>query len=290
MEAQQMTGAVEIVGAQNPTPTDRIAIEISEFGSISSHMSLRFAFLSMCVSLLSACGGMGFGLPGGKKFKPQPPTASVHAAVLATHPKEKQVVRYLCPKVAPSLACRLLGAQVNVEDLRFAFDFEIDIHNPNSIPIPMVELAASFTAYPEMKNANNLGSVCLKLCPEGQSCQSDGGGCESGDELRNTADYANAAANFLIGVATGANGVDNLRVRMLEAKQSTRVVVRFELRPEQILGLVENASSDLLKKAVSGKSIDIAIPFAIQGTAYLNIEGFGRMAVDVPRFDSEWEL
>ncbi len=241
-----------------------------------------------CAELLAQLSAVG---PAAVQ-PPQPPRVDVANVRLIRSPTDRQLAGWYCTQVAPMLLCQLFGVVPPMSALQFSFDIDLDVHNPNPYPIPMVEILTAFSAWPGAQGQKNLGAVCLSLCDDGQSCsQGDPQACRSGGpDIRTMADFGMATVNFLLGVATGTTGIENLRVRMLPADGTGRVIVHLELGVSAVLDLVRKMAGDAIDVLRKGKQPHFAIPWRVEGTVWLRVEGFGRFGAGFGPRDGVWNL
>lgn len=218
---------------------------------------------------------------------PTPPRVAVSAIRLVSAPTPEDIARWLCPEVAPSLVCQLLaGGRPSREAMRVVFDVQLDVENPNTIPLPLVAALVAFKAYPDAADAQNLGAACLTLCEDPASCTQDATrACESNEpSIRDADDFARAATNFLIAVATGRERFENLRVRTLAPGAHSSVVFRLELDPEQVFALVSRLATDAIAAIRAGRAPSVSIPYEVEGSVWVVVEHFGRFAASFPPF------
>ena len=86
---------------------------------------------------------------------------------------------YFCTRVAPPIICQIFGQLPTREDLQFQFTTDLDFQNPNQIPLPLVEILAGFTVFPQAAGEHNLGAVCLNLCEDPSVCPPATDACRS---------------------------------------------------------------------------------------------------------------
>lgn len=244
--------------------------------------------------LLGGCkaGADLLGGGGTLPIKPNPPNIEVSAVNLVSHPSNEDLAFYACPQIAGKLVCRLLGRAPSVDQLKFVFDLTLNVENNNSVPLPGVEALVAFTAFPAEARQAKVGAVCVALCPEGEACGAPPqDGCTGGDQgLKTKADYANAAVGFLVASATGQTSVSELKVRMIPANTNIDVRVRLELSPQQMAKLIVQLSDDAMSKVKRGKVPTFAIPYEIEGTFWVNVQNFGKIAADFGPYRQAWQL
>ena len=235
----------------------------------------------------------GMQLPGGTMpMKPNPPNIKVSTVQLVSAPTNEALAFYACPQIAGKLVCRLLGRAPSVDELKFVFDLVLNVENNNSVPLPGVEALVAFTAFPANPAQAKVGAVCVALCPEGEMCGAPPvDGCTGGDQgLKTKEDYANAAVGFLIANATGQAKMSDLKVRMIPANTNIDVRVRLELSPQQMAKLIIQLSKDSMDQVKRGKIPAIEIPYEIEGTFWVNVQNFGKIAADFGPFRQSWRL
>jgi hypothetical protein len=234
-----------------------------------------------CAQLQNVMGSGG--------VKPTPPHVAVGGVVLAVAPTPMDVARYLCPRVAPAPVCMILGGP---GQLVFAFDVNLDVTNPNSFPLPVVEALVGFTAYPG-KTGSRLGSVCLQMCEDPKQCpQNPPGACGSGGgpEIRTASDFAGAAAGFLVNVATGQAHLDNLKLRTIPAGGNVRVTFRLEVNAPQLLDLASKFADAAVSAIKGGNAPQLSIPYSIEGSVWVSVQGFGRLAAGFGPVQGQFDI
>ena len=110
--------------------------------------------LTMLVSsLMLGCDFLlpGDGEPGfGNLFKA--PKVELQQAALTEYPGVSELGAWYCPELiggGGAIACDLLlGPAPYEEDMQFLFQVGIEVENPNSYPLPAVELLVSLTLFP----------------------------------------------------------------------------------------------------------------------------------------------
>lgn len=246
--------------------------------------------------LCASCAGLQLPGTGGGALEPSPPDVSVAGVTVAEMPTSNALAAYLCGRYVPSpmnrVVCRAFGPEVSADDMRFAFDLEVDVANPNDIPMPVVQALVAFTAYPERTDAQNLGALCVSFCEDPANCAQDAAdACQSDDpEIRDLESFAGAAANFLQRAATGQAGLEDLRVKTVDPGGSARVVVRLQLQPIQILELLREAGGSIMDEIRNGQTPTFAIQYSVEGSAWVSIQNLGRIAVDFGPVAGEWQM
>ncbi len=256
--------------------------------------ALRLVVL-FCALPLGSCAYLP--LPGGttQPFNPLPPGVEVEGVTLAAMPSNNQIVRYLCDTYVPSpanlLACPAFGPAVRPEQMNFAFDLELSFDNPNQVPLPVVQALVAFTAYPE-QSAQNLGALCVSFCEQPSSCPQDAAGaCQSNEpEIRDMESFAGAAAGFLLRAATGQAQLEDLRLRTVAPGGTAHLVIRLELAPTEMVRLLRQTGENFVGQIRQGQVPSLAIDYRIEGSAWVSIENFGRIAVNFGPVDGAWDL
>ena len=217
-----------------------------------------------------------------------PPGVRVAATRLVDAPSRRALASWFCAQSAPPIVCRVFGPVP--DDLRFVFDVELEIENRNAIPLPVASALFAFTAYPEL-DSQNLGSACVSFCEDPEHCEQDARACESDEpEIRDAEDFAHAAAGFLVDVARGERRFEDLRVRTVEARDRVRLVVRLELGVDRLTELMRRAASDVLAQVTRGEDVRFAIPYRLEGSVWVSVEGFGRFAASFGPHEATFDL
>ena len=255
---------------------------------------MRYPYPVTFVGLL-ILGGMGcasLGLGSGRNaLNVDPPGVSIVQVRLAEMPSNKELASYYCAQYLGPLVCRAFGPVPSISDMHFAFDVELEFRNRNPVPLPIVQSLFAFTAFPEASTVSNLGAVCLSFCEDPDHCEQDADACISDDpEIRDAKDFANAAADFLFSVALGEREFSDLRVRTIPPNDQTRMVVRLGIDPVQMVDLIAKLAKDDIDRIRQGKLPELAIPYRIEGTAWVSVESFGRLATGFGPVNGQWRL
>lgn len=236
------------------------------------------------------CAGLGFGT-GSKALNIKPPNVSIAEVRLAKMPSNKELASYYCAQYLGPLVCRAFGPVSSISDIHFAFDVELEFRNPNPVPLPVVQALFAFTAFPEQTRTSNLGTVCLSFCEDPDRCTQNANACASDDpEIRDAKDFANAAKDFLFAVALGERNFRDLRVRTVPPNDRTRMVVRLGVDPTQMVDLIAKLAKGDIDRVKQGRVPEFAIPYRIEGTAWVAVESFGRLATGFGPATGEWQL
>jgi hypothetical protein len=244
--------------------------------------------------LSEGCAGLNFNLQGqnwGGIAKPEPPRISVAGTRLTRQPTNRQLAGWLCTQVTNPLICHIFGVVPPKSSLLFAFDIDLDADNPNSFPLPMVEVLTVFTAFPAVQGQKNLGAVCLSLCEDPNGCAQQPNACQSTEpEIRSLGDFAHAAVGFLTRLAAGQEAIENLRVRLIPAGGKARVVIRLELGVDAVVGLIRQVAQDAMRDLQRGVEPRFSIPYRVEGSVWLRVEHFGRLGAGYGPYHGTWNL
>lgn len=260
----------------------------------SLRIGRQLAWLVAALVLLPGCAALGnLNLGGlGKALAPLAPSIQVGEPRLVQAPTNRALGVWLCGQVAAPMICQLIGGPVSQSQLQFAFELPLTVSNPNSFAVPVVEVLAAFTAYPG-QGGQSLGAACLTFCPEGQACpQNQPGACRqrTGSEIRTMDDFASATVGFLVGSALGTNGVNQLGIKTVPAGGSLPTSIRLELGMTPMLQLIQRTSSTAIAQVKQGKQPTFAIPWSVQGSAWIDVTNFGRLASSYGPVNGQWQL
>jgi hypothetical protein len=235
------------------------------------------------------CASLGLKVPKGIPIKP--PKVSIAGVRLAQAPSNKELASYYCAEHLSPLLCRAFGPVPSLSDLRFAFDVELDFQNPNPIPLPVTQSLFAFTAFPEASGASNLGLACLSFCEDPKRCKQDADACTSTDpEIRDIDDFARAASGFLAAVAGGDREITDLRLKTIPPNDQTRMVVRLGVDPAQMVRLITKLAKGDIDRIRQAKLPELAIPYRVEGTAWVSVESLGRLATSFGPASGRWQL
>jgi hypothetical protein len=254
----------------------------------SSLALLSALTLSGCAELLSQLRASE-GAAGPRA--PTPPRVTVSRVRLTRAPTNEQLAAHLCGRVAPPPVCTLLGPTPSREELQFQFTADLEFENTNQVPLPLVEVLAGFTVFPQATGERNLGAACLTLCEDPARCAPAADACRSdARDIRTLDDFAGAAANFLTAVATGQQRLENLRIRTLAPGARTRTSIHLQLDPDALLRVIEHGAERVVAQVQRGQPARFEIPWRFEGTGWLRVEGFGRFAASIPPVTGTWEI
>jgi hypothetical protein len=253
---------------------------------LARSVSVVVVALASCAQLPSLAG------PGTTPAPPPaPPKILVAGVGLAAHPGPDLIARALCPRIAPRLVCLALGGMPTPAELKIGFAIDLDITNPNAIPLPLVEALVAFTVYPGQQGASNLGAVCLSFCDDAASCQPRADACTaSGPQIRTMNDFAAASAGFLLATAAGRASPDDLKIKTIGPNQTMRVTVALELDPMQVVAIMSRFAGAAIDQVKQGQVPRFDLPYSLEGSAWVTVQGFGKIAAGFGPLQGVWEL
>ncbi len=250
----------------------------------------RLGAAFVLATAMAGCTALGLGT-GSRPVSVEPPQVSVASVRLAQVPSTQQLASYYCAQYFGPLICRAFGPATAVDDMNFAFDVELEFENPNPFPLPVVQSLFALTAFPEQAEAAQLGTVCLSFCEDPEDCAQDANACTADEpEIRDATDFAELAADFLFAVALGERRFDELRVRTVPPNDRTRMVVRLGVDTAQITALIAKLGKGDLDRIKTGKLPELAIPYRLEGTAWVSVESLGRFATAFGPQTGSWQL
>ena len=268
----------------------------------SAPLVRSISLASVALLLFSGCGMLSQLKDGLDTFRSKgdgsiagfkKPEIKVSGVKLKRAPTNRELAATLCHKRAPGFLCSMLGLRMpSQERLSFVFELELEVTNPNTIPIPAVEVLTAFTAYPDEAYRNNLGAVCIALCPSGESCSTPRQGtCKSSSrDIRSLSDFGTRAAGFLLAVARGDASFSDLKVKTVGAGKTMRVKVTYKLGVAPALDLIQRASKKAVAAIKARRIPEFKIPYTVQGTLFFEVKRFGRIAASFGPMRSEWKL
>jgi hypothetical protein len=256
--------------------------------------------LTMLVSsLMLGCDFLlpGDGEPGfGSLFKA--PKVELQQAALTEYPGVGELGAWYCPELiggGGAIACDLLlGPAPYEEDMQFLFQVGIDVENPNSYPLPAVELLVSLTLFPDVAD-QTLGAICLGFCDENDlDCSPEplAGQCSSDEpELVTIEDFGAAALNLVFAVVSQGGGVPpELRIRTIPAGESGTMYIALGVSLTTMLDLLETVFYDHWADYVDTGDLAVIIPYRVEGTLWFVVEGLGKIPISFGPLDGEWVI
>jgi len=251
---------------------------------------MKLGWLAL-LALATSCASLQQVVGGAPVAAPKPPKVTVVEVSLMGYPPAEVIARALCPRVAPMPVCLVLGGVPGAAQLKISFGVHLDFTNENSVPLPLVEALVAFTAFPGAAGAQNLGAVCLSFCDDPAGCPPRPDACTGGGpEIRTVNDFAAASAGFLVALAAGQERAENLKIRTLQPNGTTRVTVALELDPQQVIALVGTLGNDAIAQVKRGQVPRFVIPYQVEGSAWVTIESFGKIAAGFGPFTGQWVI
>jgi hypothetical protein len=228
------------------------------------------------------------------------PVVEAQPAKLVKNPSIQKLGAWYCPVVFSdpiirALCAATLGDVPPESQLIFRFELPFRITNPNSFPLPAVELLTSLSLFPG-ETSYHLAALCVSFCEEDDlECLSHGsGGCESDEpEITSADDLVQAAWDYLeLYITNQATGQvpPELKVRMIPANGQGLVLVTLDLAPEPLLEALELAFEEHLEEIVDDENVTITIPYSVEGAIWFVVENFGRFGVNYGPIEGTWKL
>ncbi len=261
--------------------------------------------LLLLLALVPGCGellsGMHSDHSGGGGAPPVTPRVRVVEVRLGHHPTDRQLAAHYCRQVAAGShlgpagvqACRALGAAPSEDDLQFRWEIELEVTNPNSVPFPLVQALVGFTAFPDESGEANVGALCLSLCETAETCpqSEEASACQSDEpEIRDLASLGETTAGFLTSVALGEERFEDLRVRTISPHATARFIAELALDAEPMLTLIQHANESAVSQARLGHAPEFVIPYAVEGSIWVDVRNYGHVAASFARTTGSWDL
>lgn len=224
---------------------------------------------------------------------------------LAHAPSEKQLGAHFCSKLSHKelgdfgfvgdMGCEaVFGPLPSRKQLQFAFDVDIAAANPSPVPLPLVSVLVAFTAFPDrrpMHGKQALGAVCLSLCKDTRNCAQKADACSSKQpEVHDLESFGVASASFLMSVALGEKDFSDLKIQTIPPKKTIHFNTRFALDVDEMAKLLGTVAEDAIAAIKKKKNPRFVIPYAVEGSAWVTIESFGRIGTAIPITKGKWDL
>lgn len=213
---------------------------------------------------------------------PSPPTATFAPVEVSLGPTGAQLAAHFCPRVAAttpldadaSAACRANGPAPALDDLAARLHVESIVESRSMVRSRIESALLVLTLYPGTGAQQVVGAVCLTFCDEGAStCPQTDEACRSssGDAIE-LADVA-PAHGFLTSVAVAEERVADLHVLELAPHGTVTLAFDVALDPRQLLDAVFASDTAGLDAIRAGQAPTFAIPYALEGTLWLDGRG-----------------
>jgi hypothetical protein len=179
--------------------------------------------------------------------------------------------------------------------MRVSFDLRFRVHNPNNFPVPLAEILAAATVFPE-RTQQSLGAVCVKLCAEGDATCTGGpdpDGCRASEnDIRSLDDFQQAAQDFLLaqGLALLQGQPPSFVAPKIATTGDLTVVVRYSFGPVALLETLKQVAKQAVDQLKKGQSVTFHIPYRLEGTVWVDAGSFGRVAVSFGPASGTWVI
>ncbi|MFO0577707.1 MAG: hypothetical protein U1A78_27185 [Polyangia bacterium] len=257
-------------------------------------LTARGVAMLVAITLLASCdllGSLGDGSTA------TPPGVQASALQLQRRPTITQLAAYYCPVVITDSVARLgcsliIGPPPPQNDLRFEFGIQIDIHNPNDVPVPALDVLLALKLF-EAQSAEALGAICISLCGASDpTC--DGrprpGACESTQkDIRTLDDFTNQIPSLISDVLSG-RALEELRKSTVAAGGDVRLNLAFALGVDQALRVFQRVALQFVNDLLSGRSPTLVVPVSAEGSVFFNLPVVGRLGVAYGPLQSSWKI
>lgn len=256
------------------------------------------AVLASMMSLSSGCALLNQMLGGGGGGgQASPPTVTTSPMRLVRAPGLKQLGAYYCPTIITDTLARLgcqvaLGPQPPQASLQFEFGTTINVHNPNNIPVPALDVLLAMKIF-QGQGAESLGSTCVSLCgQQDPTCtgQPKPGACSSNQNtVRTVNDFVGAVPGLIAGLASG-QAMNELRKSTILAGGDISLSLTFGLGIEQALRIIQNVMPAVVQSQLQRGNPQLEIPVSGEGTVFVQLPLVGRLGVGFGPLQSSWKV
>lgn len=249
---------------------------------------------------------------GGDELPVDPPEVALQQVRLVEAPTEMELASYYCHDqlggLTAELICRTglkLGAPPIVDPnhpdaIRFSFNMVFEITNPNSFPIPVLEMLLALGVFAD-EVERNVGGLCVTFCDPGDTeCElQSASGCSTEDFPEGgTAGLQIDPAALLEGLLALITGEDtdewfgNELIRTIEAGGTTNMVVGFHMGVIPMLQVLEATvfTEQNWERLSQGNMPNVEIPYSIEGILWFDVGRIGRVWVRFGPFEDRWDL
>lgn len=230
---------------------------------------------------------------------PSAPQVTIAPMALTVEPTAAQIAAHLCPLLAvteplgpeAAAACRARGPAPSVADMAFATRVEAAVHSNNMIPLRIESVLLVLSTYPEGGAGQTLGAVCLTLCDTDQrECRQTDEACHSAEEdVLDLSDIA-PVDGFVTSVAVADGHRSELDVRRVPAHGDAQLGFDLALSTETMLEAIQANDAAGIAAMRSGAAARFTIPWAIEGTIWVEGRGNDGFGMPMPRTTGEWTI
>jgi hypothetical protein len=229
------------------------------------------------------------------------PEAALNRVDLIHAPKVDELLAWQCLELAGSDPLALGGCSAaGLDDkpreaaLIYSFDLVFDLSNPNeSLPIPLIEALLGMNVYDDQ----NLGSVCISFCdPEEEDCSpaknaEDACRVDESDDVKGPEDLIPTVED-LVGLSEDVleGNLDNGDWRWIEGGETVESHLRFDLSADVMIDLADELLTDAVGDVLSGRNVEVEVPYAADGTVFFDVPELGRKAIGFGPTANTWIL
>lgn len=268
-------------------------------------MTMARLWLGMAFGLatVAGCGDVVHSMhsdhTGQHGTRPSAPHVTVAPLTLTLGPTQAQLAAYFCPflgvteplSTAAAAACRSRGPAPEADDL--AVNVRIDATIASGNPIRLEASSALFviTLYPGAGANQVVGALCLTLCDaDAHECPQTDEACHtSSTDVIDLGDVA-PAHDFMSSVAFTEHRYAELAVRDVPAHGQASLVVDAALSAEPLVTAIQNNDTAALTAMRAGQQPTFAVPYAVEGTIWVEGRGNDGFAYPIERATGTLEL
>lgn len=230
---------------------------------------------------------------------PSAPHTTLAPLAWIEEPTSAQVAAHLCPllatdaplSTAASAACRARGPSPALDAMHFRARASATIASSSMTRLTISSVLLVVTAYPDAGATQALGAVCLTLCDEGASaCPQTSEACRSSEDHVLDLGDLDGASGFVTSIAVEEGRVADLAVRQLPAHGEVSLDVDLSIATERLLVAMranDTAATDAIR---AGEAPTFHVPYAIEGTLWVDGRGNDGFAEPIPRVTGTLEL
>ncbi len=230
---------------------------------------------------------------------PSAPQVTIAPLTLTAAPTAAQIAAHLCPLLAmteplgaeAALACRARGPAPDPSSLAFATRVEASLHSNNMIPLRLESVLLVLSTYPDAGAGQTLGAVCLTLCDTDQrECRQTDEACHSAEQ--NVLDLSDIAPvdGFVTSVAVADAHRSELDLVRVPAHGDAQLGFDLSLSTETVLDAIRENDTAGIAAMRSGAGARFTIPWAVEGTVWVEGRGNDGWGMPLPRTTGEWAI
>jgi hypothetical protein len=204
---------------------------------------------------------------------------------------------YYCPLVIndpilKTTCTAVLGAPPAKSQLGFEFSVDLQISNPNDVPIPALDVLLALSLF-SAQDTQGLGSTCISLCgadsPGCTGAPKPGACTSSQPDIHTIAEFASGVPDLIDSINSGDTG-DALSQSLIPAGGDVNLNLAFNLGVDAALGVIQKTAATFVTGLLKNTPVPLSIPVSVQGAVFVQLPVGGRIGVNFGPVQSTWTI